>query len=144
MDANGNAKDVKLSKISPEEQEEALRILSEIEAEIEADKSSEDNTPAFELDEETTKKVRVKLDGRVLQLINATDVRRNRLEEVRANHRNFNRMMTLAVAIVLGFAVTYGLTNNLVPDGKALGPYSFCITVLLDTALAAYALVKHY
>lgn len=147
-----STKGIELDQTTPEEKEEALRLLEEIEREVEND---DDDDAVFELDEETSRKVRVKMDGRIIKLIKATDVKRQLQEEVRANHRNFNRMMTLVVAIVLGFVVTYFFQQNGFPilgwhhalepaQAKVISGYSFVITVLLDAGLAAYALVKHY
>lgn len=136
----GSSNGVQLKQTTDEEKEEALRLLEEARTSA----AQDDDTPVFELDEETSKHVQVKVDKRILALIEATDVERQLQEETRANHRNFNRMMTLVVAVVLGFIVTFGLSHNWIPNGKVLGPYSFVITVLLDTGLAAYALIKHY
>lgn len=151
MFANGNKakNDVKLVQTSPEEEEQALRLLEQIESEV----SDDDGEPVgLEIDEETSKKLRVRVSKHTLELIRAHDIRRQRMEEVRANHRNLNRMLTLMVALVLGFVVTYGLSNMGFPflgihfpaEVKSWGPYSFVITVALDSFLALYSYVRHY
>ena len=64
---------------------------------------------------------------------------------MRANHRNFNRMLTLTFTLIAGLAITFLLTTGaLGAFGVMLAPYSFVITVAGDTILTAYALIKHY
>lgn len=78
--------------------------------------------------------------------------RRQALEDSRANHRNFNRMLTLVGALLIGLVVTWNLTTINSPMMKALGPhlskaltpYAFVITVALDASLALYSLIKKY
>jgi hypothetical protein len=73
-------------------------------------------------------------------------------EDIRANHRNFNRMMTLFGALAIGLCVTFLLTNpqylgllGLSPaQVKPFVPYAFVITVFLDSAITAYSYIKHY
>lgn len=148
----GNANGIKLKQTSQEEKDEALKLLDETRSEVNQD----DGKPVtLSIDEETSKHVKVRVDKRILDLIQATDVERQMQEEVRANHRNFNRLMTLVVAIVLGFIITYffqqdgfpilGLHHALAPaSAKVLSGYSFVITVLLDAGLALYAFIRHY
>lgn len=70
---------------------------------------------------------------------------RQRLEDIRANHRNLNRMLTLIGALMIGLVVTYVLTHGYLGHvGVALAPYAFVITVLLDSSLAAYSFIRHY
>jgi hypothetical protein len=80
----------------------------------------------------------------VLREMELADRDRQKTEDSRANHRNFNRMLTLVGAMVIGLIVTYGLYHGWIPDGKALGPYSFTITIAMDTGLALYGLIKRY
>lgn len=80
------------------------------------------------------------------------DAGRQMLEDSRANHRNLNRMLTLVGALLIGLIVTYTLGHPalLVQVGvspatsKMLAPYSFVITVMLDTSLALYSLIRKY
>ena len=80
------------------------------------------------------------------------DIQRQVKEDIRSIHRNLNRFLTLAVALILGLVITYTLTNKGIPFiGLSLpgwvvklSPYSFVITVLLDSSLALYAFVKRY
>lgn len=156
MSIYGNTTDVKLEQTSKEEQEKALQLLEQVEREIEElEQQFGDGSPdatLLDLDEETSRHLKVRVNRNILNLIDAKDTRRQRMEEVRANHRNMNRMLTLMVAIVLGFVVTYGLSNMGFPFlgihfpkwVAGWGPYSFVITVTLDFFLALYAYVRHY
>lgn len=73
------------------------------------------------------------------------DVERQAIEDMRAIRRNRNRFATLLVALLLGFFITWSLQNQLFgPASLKLAPYSFVITVLLDSGLAAYAYFKRY
>jgi len=150
--ANGNKakKDIKLVQTSKEEEEAALELLEQIEREVEAEDT--DSPLGLEVDEETSKHLKLRLSKHTLDLINAKDIRRQRMEEVRANHRNLNRMLTLLAALVIGLVVTYGLSNMGFPFigihfpamVKSWAPYAFVITVALDSFLAAYSYLKHY
>ena len=80
------------------------------------------------------------------------DIARQEIEDRRSIHRNLNRFLTLAVALILGLVITYSLTNRGIPwlgitlplSWVKLAPYSFVITILLDSSLALYAFVKRY
>lgn len=83
-----------------------------------------------------------------------TDEREQR-ENWRANKRNFNRMMTLMFALIIGLCVTFLLTSTtghalltglgLAPSTiKMLSPYTFIITILLDSGLALYGYIRKY
>ena len=86
------------------------------------------------------------------EVIMEVNAQRQAVEDVRANHRNFNRMMTLLGALLIGLVVTWLLQHpaTLASIGvgpktcKMLAPYSFVITVMMDSTLAAYALIRHY
>lgn len=78
----------------------------------------------------------------VVEKVNAD---RQMVEDSRANHRNFNRMLTLLFALMAGLFVTWSLQQGYWGVySKTLAPYSFVITVLLDSSLAAYSLIKKY
>lgn len=79
----------------------------------------------------------------IKKLMDAHEAKRQAIEDTRANHRNFNRMLTLIGALLIGIAVVYTLPK-LGHLGQVLGPYAFVITVALDTFLAAYSFIKHY
>lgn len=81
-------------------------------------------------------------DNRVVTLIDGRLAARKAAEDKRANHRNFNRLMTLVGAVAIGLVITYMAQNGLIP--KAYAPYTFVITVLLDSSFSFYALIKHY
>ena len=84
-------------------------------------------------------------DAHVRGLIDSAQKEREARENVRANHRNFNRMLTLVFTLIAGLAITFALTTGaLGAFGVMLAPYSFVITVAGDTCLTAYALIKHY
>lgn len=74
------------------------------------------------------------------------------VEDNRANHRNFNRMMTLFGALMIGLVLTFLLTHptilaswGIAPKLTAtIQPYTFVITILLDSSLALYSFVRKY
>lgn len=88
----------------------------------------------------------------VLREMELADRERQTIEDQRSIYRNRNRFLTLAVALLLGLVITYTLTNRGIPWmglslpkwAFGLSPYSFVITVLLDSSLAAYAYIKRY
>jgi hypothetical protein len=93
----------------------------------------------------TTTRTSGEFDNRVMQLINGVIEERERRENERANHRNLNRMLTLFGALIIGLIVTWMLNENILGhDGKILAPYSFVITILMDSGLALYGYIKHY
>jgi hypothetical protein len=84
-------------------------------------------------------------DNRVMELINGVIQERENRENERANKRNLNRLLTLIGALVIGMIVTYVLQGSyLGHTGKELAPYSFTITIFMDSALAVYGFIKHY
>lgn len=83
-----------------------------------------------------------KFDNRVMELFNGAIREREARENNRANHRNFNRLATLIGAVVIGVLVVLATQVGIIPS--ALAPYSFAITVAMDSAFTAYALIKHY
>lgn len=90
-------------------------------------------------------------DEHVRNLIRQAQFEREQRENVRANHRNLNRMMTLFGALFIGLIVTYILTNDGVPGlfvlppwSHGLIPYAFVITILMDSGLALYGYIRHY
>jgi hypothetical protein len=77
-----------------------------------------------------------------LELFDGAITEREKRENSRANHRNFNRLLTLLGAVLIGLVLTYASQKGIIP--KTLAPYTFVITVLLDSTFTAYALYKHY
>ena len=140
-DSQDQAKpDRRTAPADKKEWEKAEEMLSQIESEV----ASDDGKPVtLDIDEETSKHIKVRMDARVLKLIDAKDARRERLEQVRANHRNFNRTLTLVLTIVLGLVITWTLPHfgHL---GKVLQPYSFIITITMDLLVTGWAYMKHY
>lgn len=73
-------------------------------------------------------------------------------EDVRANKRNLNRMLTLFGALFIGLILTYLLTNPAILMSlgmspkliKFLAPYTFVITILMDSTLALYSFIRKY
>ena len=107
------------------------------------------HTVNFQSEDENTTRVKGQwsdeADEHVRGLIEEITSEREARENLRANKRNFNRMMTLLGALVIGLFVTYSLTNGWWGSyGPTFAPYAFCITILLDSGLAAYSYVKHY
>lgn len=84
-------------------------------------------------------------DAHVRGLIKEAQDARQAIEDVRANHRNHNRLYTLVFTLLAGLLITYALSHGwLGAFGIKLAPYSFVITVAGDTVLTGYALYKHY
>jgi len=92
----------------------------------------------------------VEADQHVREIIDGAIAEREARENTRANHRNFNRMLTLFGALLIGLVVTYTLQHGeilgfrLPPWAPGLAPYSFVITVALDSFLALYSFIRHY
>lgn len=91
-----------------------------------------------------------KLTRRTIEEVNAT---RQVIEDTRANHRNLNRMLTLFGALVIGMVLTYLLTHPVLLHSwfgmspktvKSIAPYTFVITVAMDSTLALYSFIRHY
>lgn len=88
----------------------------------------------------------------VLREIERRDQVRQILEDSRANHRNLNRMLTLFGALFIGLALTWCFTHpeifialGIPPAAiKTLAPYTFVITIFMDSSLAAYSFFKKY
>lgn len=84
-------------------------------------------------------------DQHVRGLISDAIKDREARENVRANHRNLNRMLTLVFTLLAGLGITFLLNGGYLGHfGIALAPYSFVITVTGDTFLTLYSLLKHY
>lgn len=85
-------------------------------------------------------------DRHVRGLINQAIIAREQRENVRANHRNFNRMLTLFGALVISFVLTWLLyyDHSLPMWAHKLAPFSFAITILMDSSFTVYALIRHY
>ena len=85
-------------------------------------------------------------------VVTQRDIERQAKEDTRANHRNFNRLLTLLTAWALTFFITWGFqTHSFVSWGwltstqaKTLAPYSFFVIITLDSALALYGMIKRY
>ena len=74
-----------------------------------------------------------------------TQQQRQKIEDARANYRNRNRALTLVFALIISFVLTYVFTHGLLgPTGTKLAPYSFVITILLDSTLTLYAYIRKY
>lgn len=86
--------------------------------------------------------------GEVVNAINEREAREN----IRANHRNLNRMLTLFGALFIGLALTWLFQHNGIPGlfqfplwfAKDYEPYTFVITIAMDSGLALYGLIRHY
>lgn len=87
------------------------------------------------------------------EVANRIQDERQAIEDSRANHRNLNRMLTLFGALLIGIVDTYLLTHpvllvhtfGLSPKlVKFLAPYTFVITIAMDSTLAVYSFIRHY
>lgn len=85
-------------------------------------------------------------DAHVRQLIQEAQEKRQVIEDSRANHRNFNRMLTLVGAMVISFVLTWVLNyaHGLPAWAHTLAPFSFAITIMMDSCFTIYALIRHY
>lgn len=85
-------------------------------------------------------------DAHVRMLIDQAQQERQKIEDKRANHRNFNRMLTLFGALVISFVLTWLLyyDHSLPLWAHKLAPFSFAITILMDSSFTVYALIRHY
>lgn len=85
-------------------------------------------------------------DEHVRRLISEAQSEREARENKRANHRNFNRLMTLVGAMVISFVLTWLLYYypGLPMWAHKLAPFSFAITILMDSSFTFYALIRHY
>lgn len=100
----------------------------------------------------TIKRAATESVGYVLAEIQRQDAARQLVEDERANHRNLNRFLTLMGALLIGLCVTFLLTHAGIPGvwqmpesiAKPLAPYTFVITIFMDSALAAYAWIRKY
>lgn len=101
--------------------------------------SAELNDTVTKLARQEVAKAATALVGR--QLVQDADRQSN--EDQRAIRRNRNRMFTLFGAILIGLLVVWTLPR-LGGTGKLLEPYSFVITVLMDTAFTVYAYFRRY
>jgi hypothetical protein len=101
------------------------------------------HTDAFTSERDVT--MSGEFDDRVMQLLNGVLNERETRENDRANHRNLNRMLTLFGALLIGLVVTYVLTSGILPKSlNFLAPYTFVITIVLDSGLALYGYIKKY
>lgn len=92
------------------------------------------------------------VDGRVKETVAQILAENKVIEDKRAFHRNLNRMLTLAGALVIGFVVTFLFQHKGLPGVfafspwfvKTWAPYTFIITIAMDGVLAAYGLLRRY
>ena len=102
--------------------------------------------------EHTVKRAKAESVAHTLRELDSRDTARQYIEDVRANHRNLNRMLTLLGALFIGLALTFVFTHPAIlasigvqgPVVKALEPYTFVITIFMDSSLAAYSFFKRY
>ena len=85
-------------------------------------------------------------DNHVMDLVNGVLKNRQDAEDLRAYKRNENRMITLIAAMLIGIFVTYSLGHDWYGMWvtHTFGPYNFVITIMFDSALALYSLIKKY
>lgn len=101
----------------------------------------------FDTTTDTNDTVSGEFDTRVMSLINGVLNDSKAVEDHRANKRNFNRMLTLFGALLIGLVVTFMLTTpGILPThvDKTVGPYTFVITILMDSGLALYGYIRKY
>lgn len=74
-----------------------------------------------------------------------TQSQRQAIEDARAIYRNRNRFLTLGFALVISLVLTFVFTHGILgPLGETLAPYSFVITIALDSLLTLYAYIRRY
>jgi hypothetical protein len=100
------------------------------------------NRTTFDQETQTDDASKGVFDNRIMEVVDGALTARKKAEDKRANHRNFNRLMTLLGAVIIGLIVTWMSTKGYIP--KSVAPYTFVITVLLDSTFSFYALLKHY
>lgn len=94
-------------------------------------------------------------DDRFVKLVNGAVEsalkEREARENIRANHRNLNRALTLLGALIIGLILTFVFQHNGIPGlvtmpkwTKAFAAYTFVITIAMDSTFTFYALWKHY
>lgn len=100
----------------------------------------------FQVDSTADVELSGSFDDRVKAIVNGAIKEREDRENFRANKRNFNRMLTLFGALVIGLVVTFVLTTpGMIPaNWKFLAPYTFVITIVLDSGLALYGYIRKY
>lgn len=100
----------------------------------------------FQVDQAGDVELSGTFDDRVRDIVNGAIKEREDRENNRANKRNFNRMLTLFGALAIGLVVTFVLTTpGMIPASwKFLAPYTFVITIVLDSGLALYGYIKKY
>lgn len=84
------------------------------------------------------------------QVCDRRDGERQAKEDSRANHRNLNRLLTLIGAVVISCVVTtvldpywhLGIVSEHIV--KVYGPYTFLITIVMDSCLAIYGMIRKY
>lgn len=85
------------------------------------------------------------INAMIVSHVDMINARRQALEDQRSIHRNRNRFATLLGAFLISIVITYVLTSGtLGAAGKTFGPYSFAITILLDSSFTLYAYLKRY
>jgi uncharacterized membrane protein affecting hemolysin expression len=79
-------------------------------------------------------------------MLRVADATRQSTEDVRSERRNRNRMWTLLVGLLISIVLTYTLSHDVFGTWatKTLGPYSFAITIALDSMLTVYAYIRRY
>lgn len=100
----------------------------------------------FQVDQTGDVELSGTFDDRVKSIVNGAIKEREDRENLRANKRNLNRMLTLFCALIIGLVVTFFLTTpGMVPASwKFLEPYNFVITLVLDSGLALYGFIRKY
>ena len=82
---------------------------------------------------------------RAMSLVETMQTERQRIEDIRANHRNFNRMLTLIGAFVISLVLTFVLRSGILGSlGVFLAPYAFAITIGMDASFTIYAWRHRY
>jgi hypothetical protein len=97
-------------------------------------------------DTRTTGQWPVEADEHVRKLISEAQDEREARENIRANHRNLNRLLTLIGALIISFVVTWLLyyDPSLPLWAHKLAPFSFAITILMDSSFVLYSYIRHY
>lgn len=79
-------------------------------------------------------------------MLRQQDANRQAVEDIRSVRRNRNRMWTLLFGLLISIILTWTLSHDVFGHyaTKTFGPYSFAITIALDSCLTVYAYIRRY
>lgn len=79
-------------------------------------------------------------------MLRVQDAQRQAVEDTRSVRRNRNRMWTLLFGLLISIVITWTLSHDVFGPhiSHTWGPYSFAITIALDSTLTVYAYIRRY